>query len=114
MRMMKQLGLVALSALSLAVSSGVAVADKAPPPPIEARIIKIAVSGADTLVTVASGSDNGVDKNYKCAFVDAHKATVASTCAIVRVDKKMTIMKTNLDPIAIKPLTVKLGFYLRP
>lgn len=99
-------------ALALLLVGGVAVA-KDSLAPIVARPIKVETVGKDTFVTVAAGSEAGVAKELACAFVGAGGTPIVGTCALIRIDKKTSVVKTDLARAAIDKATVKIGPIVR-
>ena len=98
----------------LLLSTAIASAKKLPPPPVEAKIVKIAISGGDTVVTVAAGSETGIDKNQACAFYGAKHKPIAGACTLIRVDKTTAIVKTQLTRDEVTGATVKIGYGVHP
>lgn len=64
--------------------------------PLRQRAIKVEIQGTAVLVTVPLGSDNGVDKTMGCHML-INRMRNESRCAIVRIDKRTTVVKTGLE-----------------
>ena len=81
--------------------------DNATAPPVTARVIKNEVQGGDVLVTVAAGSDQGVNKNWKGHVLrgDTDTAMDGGDVTVIRVGKRETIGKVHLttDQISANP-----------
>ena len=66
--------------------------------PVTGRVVRFEVLSNDLVVTVAAGSDQGVDKTWKGTFLtsltDDHPSS--SDFVIVRIDKRTTVGRTHL------------------
>lgn len=87
-----------------------------PPPvvvvakPIKARVVKVDVAGASTLVTIAAGSEQGVDKTWGGQVMrgDTAAAMPGGKLTIIRIDKQFTIAKVGLttDIVTSNPYVI--------
>jgi len=81
-----------------------------PAKPILTRVIKVDVSGDNVIVTLAAGSEMGVDKNWQGKVMrgDTKQPLVGGKITIIRVDKQRTIAKVPLttDIVTANPLVL--------
>lgn len=98
---------------SLVPSLGSAAADTKPPAPAPrtARVVAVQVADGATTVTVALGAADGITADQKCAFFDPANKKLAASCAILRVDKHVTKLRTELpvEQVSKPPLSVQFG-----
>jgi len=83
-----------------------------PKDPVEARAIAIEVSGNDTIVTIAVGSDKGVDRNWKGQLLrgESKEPLVGGNVTIINVTKLRTVVKVHLpSDIVTKNPQVRLS-----
>ena len=69
-----------------------------PKDPVTARAIDIKISGGDTIVTVAVGSDNGVDRSWKGVLLrgESSDPLVGGNVTVINVTKRRTVVKVHL------------------
>jgi hypothetical protein len=81
--------------------------DDATAPPVTGRVIKNEIQGADTLVTIAVGLDQGVSKAWKGHVLrgDSDTPMDGGDVVVIRVGKRETIGKVHLttDQISANP-----------
>ncbi|MBV8760109.1 MAG: hypothetical protein JO257_22650 [Deltaproteobacteria bacterium] len=67
--------------------------------PVTGRIVENKVSGSDVLITIAVGSDNGVQKTWKGAVLQGttDSPLAGGEVTVIRVDKKATLGKVHLN-----------------
>lgn len=53
------------------------------------------VDGGATLITVSRGLADRISMSSRCELIDPKGEVVSSDCAIVRVDKTQTVVKTR-------------------
>ena len=71
-----------------------------PPPPTRSRVLSYSIQGDVLMVMAGSGSDQGINKDWKATVVEPDGTLVhKSEAVIVRVDKTRTL-------VAVKKLTV--------
>jgi len=68
----------------------------AQPAPFIARIQKVEVSGSIVLVTIAAGTEQGIDHNWRAFLVRETVAIDGGELIIIRVDKRTTVAKSTL------------------
>ena len=95
---MMRLGLLLVAA---GLTAGLAAADPVKPVPITARVVAASVEGDATIVKVAAGSDNAIDRTASCKFIDAAGKDLDAECIIIRVDRRTTTIKTHLAVAAV-------------
>jgi len=72
--------------------------------PLICRIINVSFQGSTTIITVAAGSNDGVQKNWKACLVrgDSDEPVPGGEVEVIRVDKAVTIGKIHLTPDGLK------------
>lgn len=86
--------------LVLALTAG-ADAKKIAPPSVNGRVIKYEISSTELIVTAAAGSEQGVERTYTCTVLVDDKPIAGTRCTIIRVDKRMTVVKTDVPSEAL-------------
>lgn len=86
--------LLAVVALILGVSTAGA---QVMPAPMIRRIIGWSIQGSTTLVTIAAGSSNGVQRNWKVWLLrgDSEEPLPGDEVQVIRVDKSVTVGKVR-------------------
>jgi len=66
--------------------------------PVPARIINIEQSGDDILITIAAGSNQHLDKNWKVTLLQGNSNTplVGGTATIIRIEKTKALARVHL------------------
>lgn len=78
------------------------VASAEPAKPVTARIVKLEVVSSDVALTVAAGTNSGVEKTWTGCVIDTGTKCLADgKLVIIRVDKTTLIAKTSLTPAQI-------------
>jgi hypothetical protein len=64
------------------------------------RIIAVSLQGSTTLITIAAGSNDGVQKNWKVCLLrgDTDEPLPGGEVEVIRVDKAVTIGKIHSTP----------------
>lgn len=74
-----------------------------PPGTVVARVIGVNVSGSELFITVGAGTDGGVVRGSSCQLIGANsRPAVDKVCTIVRFDRRVTVLKTTLNPDQIR------------
>ncbi len=94
--------------VALVVSSH---ADAKRPGYIDARAINLVIQRADQLITVDKGADRGITKDWIPQLLVNDKVFETAKVTIVRVDRKTTIVKTN---VTFDQMPKKLGVRFLP
>lgn len=99
--------------IAIVLFGAVAYADRRPSPPrrpglqiapLEARVVDLELSGNERIVTVLAGSEQGIGKTWRGAFVDraTNKPLAGGEVTIIRIDRRVTIVKTKLTAEQIR------------
>jgi hypothetical protein len=92
------LPVVALVLAALTAAAPVATA------PLVRRIISASFQGSATIITIAAGSNDGVQKNWRVCLLrdDGDEPLPGGEVEVIRVDKAVTIGKIHLTSDALK------------
>jgi hypothetical protein len=91
--------------LCLMLVGSFARADKAPKPAsVVGRIVGLEVYGDQCIVTVAAGTEQGIAKDWRAKFREGktEKPLANGDAILIRVNKRTTILKTNLTPDQVR------------
>lgn len=81
----------------------VAVAAAEPAKPLTARVVKLEVLSNDVVLTVAAGTNTGVEKTWTGCVIDTGTQCLADgKLLIIRVDKTTLVARTSLTPAQIQ------------
>jgi hypothetical protein len=80
--------------------------------PVKGRVIATSVQGGQTIITIGTGSDSGVTRDWKCQELrgDSGNPIEGGDCTVINVGKRQTAAKSHMtiDQISQNP-TVKLS-----
>ncbi len=82
-----------------------------PKDPVIARAINVSVQGDDTVVTIAAGSDNNIDRTWKGQILrgDSDEPLTGGKVTLIRVGKRQIVAKVHLPTdIVQQNLRIKL------
>ena len=95
------------AALCVVLVGSLAFADKkgAPRPlSISGRVVDLEIIGEDTVITVAAGTEQGIDKTWRARFREGTttKLVPDGEAILIRIDRRTTILKTRLTPEQVR------------
>lgn len=99
-----------LASLALAATAAApGIADARKVMTVEADVVKQEkTDDGATLITVGRGLEGRLTKTSHCALVDPKGEAVSNDCAIIRVDKTQTVVKTHAKLLV--PVRVRFWF----
>lgn len=72
--------------------------------PISGRVVDLEIYGDTTAVTVLTGSENGLAKDWRARFREGTttKLLTDGDATIIRIDRRTTVIKTTLTPDQVR------------